>query len=205
MVLCLFVDCHARSGRDKDVSFFRVPSIDTNHGEEAEERSIERRTQWIAAISRDDLTEQILKNDRVCSRHFVSGKPAKDFDRFNVGWVPTLNLGHSKRKKKDSSTADQDRAERAKARRKKKLNEAKVEIETLLKMRKVVRPKSKALARCVLRLTFYAVNFMMQPHRQRTLIIYLRQIKKSSNLTKSISGIATIKCCFTLVFHHMKF
>ena len=45
MVLCLFVDCHARSGRDKDVSFFRVPSIDTNHGEEAEERSIERRTQ----------------------------------------------------------------------------------------------------------------------------------------------------------------
>lgn len=129
MVLCLFVDCHARSGRDKDVSFFRVPSIDTNHGEEAEERSIERRTQWIAAISRDDLTEQILKNDRVCSRHFVSGKPAKEFDKFNVDWVPTLNLGHSKRKKKDSSTADQDRAERAKARRKKKLNETKVEIE----------------------------------------------------------------------------
>ena len=68
MVLSLFVDCHTRSGRDKDVSFFRVPSIDTNRGEEAEERSIERRTQWIAAISRDDLTEQILKNDRVCSR-----------------------------------------------------------------------------------------------------------------------------------------
>ena len=61
MVLCLFVDCHTRSGRDKDVSFFRVPSLDTNHGEEAEEHSIERRTQWIAAISRDDLTEQILK------------------------------------------------------------------------------------------------------------------------------------------------
>ena len=43
--------------------------------------------------------------------------------------MPTLNLGHSKRKKKDSSTADQDRAERAKARQKKKLNETKVEIE----------------------------------------------------------------------------
>ena len=54
MVLCLFVDCHARSGRDKDVSFFRVLSIDTNHGEEAEELSFERQTQWIAAISRDD-------------------------------------------------------------------------------------------------------------------------------------------------------
>ena len=129
MVLCLFVDCHSRSGRDKDVSFFRVPSIITNQGEEAEERSIERQTQWIAAISRDDLTEQILKNDRVCSRHFVSGQPAKDYDKFNVDWVPTLNLGDSKRKKKASSTADQDRAERAKARRKKKLNETIVEIE----------------------------------------------------------------------------
>ena len=43
--------------------------------------------------------------------------------------MPTLNLGHSKRKKKDSSTADQDLVERAKARRKKKLNETKLEIE----------------------------------------------------------------------------
>ncbi|KAK2564273.1 hypothetical protein P5673_012528 [Acropora cervicornis] len=108
----------------------KVPSIDTNHGEEAEELSLERRTRWIAAISRDDLTEQILKNDRVCSRRFVSGQPAKDFDKFNVDWVPTLNMGHSERKKKGSSVkTDQDRAERAKARRKKKLNETKADIE----------------------------------------------------------------------------
>ena len=106
-----------------------MPSIDTNHDEEAEARSIERRTQWIAVISRDDLAEQILKNDRVCRRHLVLGKPSKEFDRFNVDWVPTLNLGHLKRKKKDSSTADQDRAKRAKARRKKKWNKTKVEIE----------------------------------------------------------------------------
>ena len=107
-----------------------MPSIDTNHGEEAEELSLERRTRWIAAISRDDLTEQILKKDRVCSRHFFSGQPAKDFDKFNVYWVPTLNMGHSKRKKKDSCVkADQDRAERAKARRKKKLKETKAAIE----------------------------------------------------------------------------
>ena len=99
MVLCVFVDSHARSGRDKDVSFFRVPSIDTNHGEEAVERSIERQTQWIAATGRNDLTEQILKNDRVCSCHFVSRKPAKDFDRFNVDWVPTLNLNQREKRK----------------------------------------------------------------------------------------------------------
>ena len=72
-------------------------------------------------------------------------------------------------------------------------------IKTLLIMRKVVRPMSKALVRCVLRLTFYAVNFTMQAHRQRTLIIYLRHMRKSSNLRKSISKITTIKCCFTLI------
>ena len=76
---------------------------------------------------------------------------------------------------------------------------------TSLKVRKVVRPKSKALARCVLRLTLYAVDFLMQAHRQNNLIIYLRQIRKSSNLAKSISGITTIKYCFTLVSHHIKF
>ena len=65
---------------ETDVSFFRVPVIDKNHGEEAEELSTKRLRKWIAAISRDDLTEQILKNDRVCSRHFVSSRPAKPWE-----------------------------------------------------------------------------------------------------------------------------
>ena len=129
MVLCLFVDCHSRSGRDRDVSFFRVPVIDKNHGEEAEELSTKRRTKWIAAISRDDLTEQILKNDRVCSRHFVSSRPAKPWDKYKVDWVPTLNLGHTKRKAEDTGKAVQERAERAEVRRTKKLDEAKTTIE----------------------------------------------------------------------------
>ena len=128
MVLCLFVDCHARSGRDRDVSFFRVPVIDKKNGEEAEELSTEHRTKLITAISRDDLTEQILKNDRVCSRHFVSSHPAKPWDKYNVDWVPTLNLRHTKRKAEDMGKAVQERAERAQVRRKKKLNEAKTMI-----------------------------------------------------------------------------
>ena len=49
----------------------------TNQGEEAEKLSKERRSLWISAISRDDLSEQILANDRVCGRHFASGKAAK--------------------------------------------------------------------------------------------------------------------------------
>ena len=59
--------------------------------------SRERKSSWISAISRDNLTDDILENDRVCERHSVSGKAAKSWDRFNVDLVPTLCLGHSKK------------------------------------------------------------------------------------------------------------
>ena len=70
----------------KILNFFKVPSVVTNQGEEAEKLLKERRSLWISAISRDDLTEQIIANDQVCDRHFVSGKGAKSWDRFNVDW-----------------------------------------------------------------------------------------------------------------------
>ena len=84
MVLCMLVGCRNRSGRDKDIYFARVPSVVTNQGEEAEMLSHERRSCWISAISRADLTDEILNNDRVCGRHFVSGQAAKAWDRYNV-------------------------------------------------------------------------------------------------------------------------
>ena len=70
----------------KILSFFQVPSVVTNQGEEAEKLLKERRSLWISAISRDDLTEQIIANDQVCDRNFVSGKGAKSWNRFNVAW-----------------------------------------------------------------------------------------------------------------------
>ena len=97
MVLCMIVGCPNRSGRDKGVYFARVPSVVTSQGKEAENSSRERRSRWISAISRDDLTDDILENDRVCGRHFVSAKAGKNWDRFNVDWVPTLCLEHSKK------------------------------------------------------------------------------------------------------------
>ena len=84
------VNCHSRSIRDKGISL-------ENEGETAEELSIERRRKWLAAISHDGLTKVILCNGRVCSRHFVTGKAAAAWDKFNIDWVPTLSLGHNKR------------------------------------------------------------------------------------------------------------
>ena len=42
------------------------------------------------------MEAESLDNWRVCSRHFVSGKPADLYDITNPEWLPTLNLGHDK-------------------------------------------------------------------------------------------------------------
>ena len=96
MVLCAMVDCGRKTGKGKAVATFRIPAITTHQGNETEEFTRERRMRWISAISRDDLTELKRQNERVCSRPFVSGKPAQSWDKFNIDWVPTLNLGHTK-------------------------------------------------------------------------------------------------------------
>ena len=71
-----------RTCRDKGVGMFKVLAIITNiKGEEAEQRSIERRNLWISAISRGYLTTKILENDRVCENHFVSKRPAPPWHR----------------------------------------------------------------------------------------------------------------------------
>ena len=42
----------------------------------------------------------------MCGKHFISGKAAKSWDKFNVDWVPTLNLGHNK----ETGHTDRDQA-----------------------------------------------------------------------------------------------
>ena len=64
-------------------------------------------------FSRADLTDEILNNDRVCGRHFVSGQAAKSWDKYNVDWVPTLNLGHEKKQDKTNLEQAAQRGQRA--------------------------------------------------------------------------------------------
>ena len=93
MVLCVVVGC---SGHDKDVSFYRIPAVTKRRSDQEYKLSQKRRDNFLAAISRDDLTDKILQNDRICSRHFIQGRPASLFDENNPDWLPTLNLGHGK-------------------------------------------------------------------------------------------------------------
>ena len=57
-----------------------------------------------------------MANDRICSRHFLSGKPASLMDENSPDWLPTLNLGHSKQTSEARARAAEERWERVKAR-----------------------------------------------------------------------------------------
>ena len=115
---CLIIGCSYDKKRRPNLSFCRVPKVITSQGEQTEILSNERRTRWLAAISRDDLTESKLENDRVCGIHFHSGKAASLWDKFNLDWVPSLHLGHSKLKSSDQQEKQQERAQRIRERRK---------------------------------------------------------------------------------------
>ena len=65
---------------------------------------------------------QVFENDRVCNKHFKSGKPAKDWEKHNEDWVPTQYLGHSKQQVKNPEAATQ-RANRT-AERHKRIQES---------------------------------------------------------------------------------
>ena len=128
---CIVVGCGSKSGKHK-VKFHCIPKIISNQGEEHEELTAERRRRWISAVSRGDTEEKrVLESERVCSLHFVSGKAAAVWDKYNVDWVPSVNL--EKKQFKDSNERDlqrkaaETRAERAKERRKRTLERQEIE------------------------------------------------------------------------------
>ena len=104
-----------RSDRDKGVSFYRLPTVRRGRSQREQELSAERRQGFLAAISRHDLSKAKLEQVRICSRHFISGKPADLFDELHPDWLPTQNLGHSKENEK-SVQIREDRYERKKTR-----------------------------------------------------------------------------------------
>ena len=107
MVICVVVGCSKRSERDKDVSFHRIPAVSDHQGAEDFDIRKRRRDGYLAAISRQDLDYNSLDKYRICSRHFITGKPAFLYEVTHPNWLPTLHLGHTKVK-----AVDTDRYER---------------------------------------------------------------------------------------------
>ena len=117
MVLCIIPGCGVKSGNKEGISLFRIPIVVDKNGESYKQLTEDRRNAWISQISRDDTkSKDILKSERVCGRHFVSGKPALLWDRYNVDWKPTRNLGKKDYSKEPDLQAAAARADRAKDR-----------------------------------------------------------------------------------------
>jgi len=108
----MIVGCVSKNDRDRGAYFARIPSVVSNQGEEAEKMSRERQLRWISATCRADLTKQRSRT-AVCGRHFVLGQAAKSWDKYNVDWVPILNLGHEKKQDKTNLEQAFQRGQRA--------------------------------------------------------------------------------------------
>ena len=87
MVICAFVGC---SMWDKGISFYRIPAVKRKSSRRKLELSIRRRAGYGAAIFREDLDVKALGKYRVCSRHFLSGKPAALKDDTDIAYQNIL-------------------------------------------------------------------------------------------------------------------
>ena len=96
-VSCCAVDCANRFSKDSRVTFHRFP-------EDARRREL-----WIKAVSRDKW--ELKTHHRLCSEHFVSGRPSKDPE--DVDYVPTI---FKDAKRRWIFTTTPGRAERAQKR-----------------------------------------------------------------------------------------
>lgn len=92
MVLkCIIRSCYVYSS-DKTHPMFRLPSVYKRFDESERKLAESRLAIWVEACK---LNKTPAPHHRICSRHFVSGKPAKHWEKNDVDWAPTLNLQDS--------------------------------------------------------------------------------------------------------------
>jgi len=90
MVICCVNGCHNRSDRSptEGVSFFGLPTVYQGPDENLRQQTSDRRALWLVRVDR----REISAGARVCSEHFVRGKPAPVTATNDVDWAPTLKL-----------------------------------------------------------------------------------------------------------------
>ncbi|XP_053364859.1 uncharacterized protein LOC128534455 [Clarias gariepinus] len=89
VVSCWVNGCTNRAGGPIKYGFYSIPIVRHHEGEQTQRLSDERRRLWLARINRK---EDPSKYSRVCSVHFVNGKPSDLYARANPDWAPSLNL-----------------------------------------------------------------------------------------------------------------
>ncbi|XP_065204076.1 uncharacterized protein LOC135834163 [Planococcus citri] len=76
---------------DKVVKFFRFPfRIGVKKLNTEKEISNERVKRWFNFLKRGDIKVEDLMTRRICSEHFITGRPAEMRDVSHVDWVPSI-------------------------------------------------------------------------------------------------------------------
>ena len=91
MPMCLIVGCSRKSGGARGIRLCRVPAVVTNQGPEVEELSTERRQQWISAIRRNDLTQNIEGKAKTTGRIATTGT-FTEATEIKGAWSPHCRL-----------------------------------------------------------------------------------------------------------------
>lgn len=89
MVNCCVQACPSNAATDGagGVSYFRFPVVRSDR--EHRDISRDRRAAWVKAAAVASRPDVNVDYALVCSRHFVSGRPAKLEQVESVDWVPT--------------------------------------------------------------------------------------------------------------------
>ncbi|KAL5245827.1 hypothetical protein ACI65C_013235 [Semiaphis heraclei] len=102
--LCAVFACGNKT-LDKSLSFYRFPKVKVNAASDLNTQILKQRTAWLNALHRTDVQDSQLKNMRICSVHFKSGKPANYNDDKNPDWIPTLSMGYNSGRSKATTPA----------------------------------------------------------------------------------------------------
>ncbi|XP_043478394.1 4-hydroxyphenylpyruvate dioxygenase isoform X1 [Leptopilina heterotoma] len=117
VLFCCIIGCRQRGGcsrQDKKISFYRIPAVISENNRkyravylkqkyrvadffsQTAEQYIQlsklRQEKWIEVIKRGQLRDSQLRSYRVCSRHFITGRPADLGDIKNPDWIPCRDL-----------------------------------------------------------------------------------------------------------------
>ncbi|XP_040072713.1 uncharacterized protein LOC120844824 [Ixodes scapularis] len=101
MVNCAVFGCSNRSHKKAGssscatVRFFLFPAVITTSCCKTRDLSTARRSEWIRSVNPADIKDATPFH-RICSVHFVTGKPSALFDPNHPDWAPCLLLGHKK-------------------------------------------------------------------------------------------------------------
>ncbi|XP_018025383.1 uncharacterized protein LOC108680962, partial [Hyalella azteca] len=101
---CAVVRCKSRSHDhlnrklENGIRFFSLPAVKEGQGSKVLDITTRRRRAWVAAIGRATIKFESKQKVFVCSRHFLTGKPAYEMFTNDPDWAPSLKMGHEELK-----------------------------------------------------------------------------------------------------------